>query len=555
MWSAVREVVPTVEQTGIDEGYLDLGEVAADFLAAREVAEAVQAAVRGVNGADVLARRRHVQGRGEGRLRPAEARRPDGRPSRAARRRSSRRSTSACSPVSGRAPRSGCARRRSRRSATSPRSTTARSAGCSPARSGRCSATARTGSTSAGWRRRSSGSRSRPKRRSSATSPTSSSFTPSCGGWPAQLAAHLTKKGQAARTVTTKVRYPDFSIRSRSSTLAAGLDDGAAIGEIACTLLDRALADRPGPLQPRRRRPLEHRDVPPARARLVSGGGGAPRRGRRPRPPARPRRAAWPAISAYTCANASNSAGIEPGVRLRGADLVHLADVAAGLGRRPRDPPPRACCGLTQVGEDVLEHAVVVGRAQRLDQERGRALVDRRRAHLHSRGRADLLADDDQPQAVETQRRDLAGRVAPRGRSSSSPGASTAAAGRRSSRPRRGRAARGLGRDGVQVGDRRAPRKAGGDALGLRRAGRSRGRRRPPPRRRRRPGRNSSPASAASRALRSLRPSRVATTRAPPRSSAPPTALPIAPGTDDPDGRHEASLGCGGPAGRCRGRA
>ena len=64
-----------------------------------------------------------------------------------------------------------------------------------------------------------------------------------------QLADHLTKNGQAARTVTTKVRYPDFSIRSRSSTIAAGLDDAETIGEIACALLDRALADRPGPLR------------------------------------------------------------------------------------------------------------------------------------------------------------------------------------------------------------------------------------------------------------------------------------------------------------------
>ena len=60
-----------------------------------------------------------------------------------------------------------------------------------------------------------------------------------------RLGEHLVKTGQAGRTITTKVRYPDFSIRSRSSTLAAGLDDGAAIGEIACALLDRALADRP----------------------------------------------------------------------------------------------------------------------------------------------------------------------------------------------------------------------------------------------------------------------------------------------------------------------
>src|SRR3954462_8377380 len=45
VWSTVRGIVPTGEQTGIDEGYLDLGEVAGDFLAARKLAEAVQTAV------------------------------------------------------------------------------------------------------------------------------------------------------------------------------------------------------------------------------------------------------------------------------------------------------------------------------------------------------------------------------------------------------------------------------------------------------------------------------------------------------------------------------
>jgi len=45
VWETVRGVVPTVEQTGIDEGYLDVGEVADDFLAARVVAEAVRTAV------------------------------------------------------------------------------------------------------------------------------------------------------------------------------------------------------------------------------------------------------------------------------------------------------------------------------------------------------------------------------------------------------------------------------------------------------------------------------------------------------------------------------
>src|SRR5262249_62176562 len=47
VWRAVREVVPTVERTGLDEGYLDIGEVASDYGRARVVAEAVQAAVRG----------------------------------------------------------------------------------------------------------------------------------------------------------------------------------------------------------------------------------------------------------------------------------------------------------------------------------------------------------------------------------------------------------------------------------------------------------------------------------------------------------------------------
>src|SRR6202008_4311000 len=44
VWETVRGIVPTVEQTGIDEGYLDVGEGAADFPAGRAVAKAVHAA-------------------------------------------------------------------------------------------------------------------------------------------------------------------------------------------------------------------------------------------------------------------------------------------------------------------------------------------------------------------------------------------------------------------------------------------------------------------------------------------------------------------------------
>ena len=64
-----------------------------------------------------------------------------------------------------------------------------------------------------------------------------------------RVAERLAASGQAARTVTTKVRYPDFSIRSRSTTLPVGCADGEKIGELACALLDRALADRPGALR------------------------------------------------------------------------------------------------------------------------------------------------------------------------------------------------------------------------------------------------------------------------------------------------------------------
>src|SRR5437764_10852988 len=46
VWESVRGVVPTVERTGMDEGYLDVGALTGDFLAARAIAEAVQTAVR-----------------------------------------------------------------------------------------------------------------------------------------------------------------------------------------------------------------------------------------------------------------------------------------------------------------------------------------------------------------------------------------------------------------------------------------------------------------------------------------------------------------------------
>jgi DNA polymerase IV len=64
-----------------------------------------------------------------------------------------------------------------------------------------------------------------------------------------RLSEYLAKRQQSARTITTKLRYPDFAIRTRSTTLPVGTDDGDRIGDLACALLDRALRDRPGPLR------------------------------------------------------------------------------------------------------------------------------------------------------------------------------------------------------------------------------------------------------------------------------------------------------------------
>jgi len=64
-----------------------------------------------------------------------------------------------------------------------------------------------------------------------------------------RVAEHLRESGRTARTVSTKLRYTDFSIRSRSTSLRVGIDDSQEIGDLACANLDRALADRPGALR------------------------------------------------------------------------------------------------------------------------------------------------------------------------------------------------------------------------------------------------------------------------------------------------------------------
>ena len=144
-----------------------------------------------------------------------------------------------------------------------------RSAACCRARSGACCTTVRRGSTHAGSSTQSSACRSAPRRRSTATSMTGPCSTGSCGAWPAGSPSAYRAQGEAARTVATKVRYQDFTIRSRSTTLPAGIDDAETLGDVACRLLDRALRDRPGPAAARRHHDLEHRAVSPTGPRLT----------------------------------------------------------------------------------------------------------------------------------------------------------------------------------------------------------------------------------------------------------------------------------------------
>ena len=248
VWDAVREVVPTLERTGMDEGYLDVGEVAADFGRARVVAEAVQAAVRGTTSlscalgvasckvvAKIASDRRKPggltvvpAGREAAFLAPFDVRRLPGVGPRAEERlaRAGVRTIGDLAALS---------------------DTTLR--GLLPGKLGPL------------LRDRARGIDPRPLELSSETVSISAEET-----FPRDVAEverlqdelrrlselvaeRLEAAGQTGRTVTTKVRYPDFSIRSRSTTLPVGIGDAERIWELACACLDRALADRPGALR------------------------------------------------------------------------------------------------------------------------------------------------------------------------------------------------------------------------------------------------------------------------------------------------------------------
>jgi DNA polymerase-4 len=246
VWSIVREIVPTIEQAGIDEGYLDLGEVAPSFDDARALAEAVQAVVRartrltcslGVATSKVVAKI------------ASDRRKPAGltvvRPGREAR---------FLAPLPIRIL-PGVGPRAEERLLAAGIETIGDLAALADD-----DALIR-GKVGALLRDRARGIDPRPLEASIERISISSEETfPQDVGDPerlhdelrrmaGRLAEHLHGRGQTARTVTTKLRYPDFSIRTRSTSLPVGIDDGDRIGDLACALLDRALEDRPGPLR------------------------------------------------------------------------------------------------------------------------------------------------------------------------------------------------------------------------------------------------------------------------------------------------------------------
>jgi DNA polymerase-4 len=246
VWKAVREVVPTVERTGLDEGYLDVGEVARDFLEARRVAEAVQAAVRGttsltcslgVASCKVVAKV------------ASDRRKPGGLTVVPAGREADFLAPFDVRKLPGVGPRSE-ERLRAAGVATIGALASLDDVALRRLLPGKVGALLRDRARGIDTR----GLETQVENVSISTEETFERDLDDRAQLHAEIrrmAVHVAErlKGQAARTITTKVRYPDFAIRSRSTTLAAGTDDGAAIGEIACTLLDRALRDRPGPLR------------------------------------------------------------------------------------------------------------------------------------------------------------------------------------------------------------------------------------------------------------------------------------------------------------------
>lgn len=248
VWETVRGIVPTVERTGLDEGYLDVGEVADDFLQARKVAEAVQIAVRaatslscslGVAATKVVAKIASdarkpagltvVPARSEARfLAPFDVRRLPGVGPKA-----EERLRAAGVETIGALALLDEAELRRLLPGTVGRMLRDRANGIDPR--GLELSTERISISVENTFERDLTDREQ--------------LHAELRRMAERVGEHLRSSGRTARTVTTKLRYTDFSIRSRSTSMRVGIDDASEIGELACNLLDRALRDRPGALR------------------------------------------------------------------------------------------------------------------------------------------------------------------------------------------------------------------------------------------------------------------------------------------------------------------
>jgi DNA polymerase-4 len=248
VWTAIREVVPRVERTGLDEGYLDLGSVAERFSEARGLAEAVQTAVRGstslscslgVSTSKVVCKVASDRRKPGGltvvppgreapflaplptRLLPGVGPRAEERLSRAGIGRIGELATLSDADLRVLLPGQVGRLLRDRARGIDPRDLELDA-----------------------------------ERISISTEETFERDLTDRGAIHAELrrmaddvAGYLRRDGLSARTVTTKLRYADFSIRSRSTTLPTPIDEAERIGDLACRLLDRGLQDRPGALR------------------------------------------------------------------------------------------------------------------------------------------------------------------------------------------------------------------------------------------------------------------------------------------------------------------
>ena len=301
VWSAIREVVPRVERTGLDEGYLDLGSVAERFSQARGLAEAVQAAVRGstslscslgVSTSKVVCKVASDRRKPGGitvvppgrearflaplptRLLPGVGPRAEERLARAGVQRIGELAALPEAELGALLPGQVGRLLRDRARGIDPRDLEldAERISISTEETFERDLTdgaamhAELGTVLPGQVGRLLRDRARgvdprnleldTERISISTEETFERDLTDRAAMHAELrrmavevASYLQRDGISARTVTTKLRYADFSIRSRSTTLPTPIDEAERIGDLACRLLDRGLQDRPGALR------------------------------------------------------------------------------------------------------------------------------------------------------------------------------------------------------------------------------------------------------------------------------------------------------------------